>query len=114
MKCSSLFLSLLLTSLLTVGQSKAGVESIMLPSSRWVTSVKLIPVTDRKGPEVMLEYARPCLAEAGNRLRKLVHNFGRRGFVLVQYTTPYKAMEGHCPSGTLFFLPEKEAVTDTP
>jgi hypothetical protein len=113
-KCSSLFLSLLLTSLLTVGQSKAGVESIMLPSSRWVTSVTLTPITTRKGPGVTLEYGQPCLAEAGNRLRKLVHNFGRKGFVLGQYKTPYKATAGNCPNGTLFFLPEQEAVTATP
>jgi hypothetical protein len=54
------------------------------------------------------------LAEAGTRLRKLVHNFGRRGFVLVQYRTPYAAAAGHCPSGTLFFLPTKEAAKATP
>jgi hypothetical protein len=33
---------------------------------------------------------------------------------LVQYRTPYTATEGHCPSGTLFFLAEQEATTDTP
>jgi len=113
-KCHNLRLSLLLTCLLTAGQSKAGAESITLPSSRWAMSVKLTPITTHHRPGVTLEYGRPCLAEAGNRLRKLVHNFGRRGFVLVQYQTPYTATEGHCPSGTLFFLPEKEATNDTP
>jgi len=63
---------------------------------------------------VTLEYGPPCLAEAGNRLRKLVHNFGRQGFLLMQYKTPYAPPEGHCPDGTLFFLPEKEATTATP
>jgi hypothetical protein len=48
------------------------------------------------------------VVEAGTRLRKLVHNFGQRGFVLVQYQTPYTATEGQCSSGTLFFLPEKD------
>jgi hypothetical protein len=113
-KCYTLFLSLLLTSLLTVGQSQAGADSLTLPSSRWVTPVTLTPITTRKGPGVTLEYGQPCLAEAGNRLSNLVHNFGRKGFVLVQYKTPYKTTAGNCPSGTLFFLPEQEAVTDTP
>jgi hypothetical protein len=63
---------------------------------------------------VTLEYGPPCLAEAGNRLRKLVHNFGRKGFVLMQYKTPYAAPEGHCHDGALFFLPEKEATTAPP
>lgn len=109
MTCSNFLRSLVLTYLLTGGQSTARSESIPLPSSRWVTPVQLISVTTPQGPGVTLEYGQPCLAEAGNRLRKLVHNFGRRGFVLVQYQTPYRATgEGHCPSGTLFFLPEKE------
>jgi len=113
-KCHTLLLFLLLTCLLTAGQSKAGAESRTLPSSRWVTPVKLTPITTRHGPGVTLEYGRPCLAEAGNRLRKLVHNFGRQGFLLMQYKTPYAAPEGHCPDGRLFFLPEKEAATATP
>jgi len=113
-KCHHFLPSFLLTCLLTVGQSKAGAESITLPSARWVTPVKLTPVTTRQSPGVTLEYGPRCLAEAGNRLRKLVHNFGRSGFVLVQYKTPYKTAEGHCPSGTLFFLAEQEASTDTP
>ncbi len=114
MKYHTLLPSFLLTCLFNVGQSKAGAESIMLWSSQWVTPVKLTSVTTLQGRGVTLEYGLLCLAEAGNRLRKLVHNFGRRGFVLVQYRTPYTATEGHCPSGTLFFLPEKEATTDTP
>jgi len=114
-KCHNLLpYLLLLTCLLTGGQNRARADSLTLPSSRWVTPVKLTPVTDRKDPGVRLEYGPPCLAEAGNRLRKLVHNFGRRGFVLVQYKTPYRAREGHCPNGTLFFLPQKEATNDTP
>jgi hypothetical protein len=112
-KRSDLF-SLLLTCLLTVGRRQAGAESLLLPASRWVTPVRLISVTTHHGPGVTLEYGPPCLAEAGNRLRKLVHNFGRQGFVLVQYKTPYAAPEGHCPDGTLLFLPEKEATTATP
>ena len=106
--------SLLLTCLLTVGRRQAGTESLLLPTSRWVTPVRLISVTTRHGPGVTLEYGPPCLAEAGNRLRKLVHNFGRQGFLLMQYKTPYAAPEGHCPDGRLFFLPEKEAATATP
>lgn len=100
---------LLLACLLITGQSNAGVESLMLPSSRSVTPVKLVSVTTDKSYGVSLEYGPPCLAEGGNRLRKLVHNFGQKGFVLVQYKTPYATTEGHCPSGTLFFLPEAEA-----
>ena len=81
----------------------------MLPSSRSVTPVKLIPVTTNGRHSVRLEYGPPCLAEGGNRLRKLVHNFGKKGFVLVQYKTPYAAAAGQCRNGTLFFLPEAEA-----
>lgn len=112
--CPSLLLALLLSGLLTVAQSKAGAESLMLPSAQWVTPVQLIPVPTRHGPGVRLEYGPPCLAEAGTRLRKLVHNFGQKGFVLVQYKTPYTATAEHCPSGTLFFLSEKEATNTTP
>jgi hypothetical protein len=86
----------------------------MLPSSRWVTPVKLTPVPTRQGPGVRLEYGPPCLAEAGTRLRKLVHNFGRQGFVLVQYQTPYTAPAGHCPDRILFFQPETELSHDVP
>jgi len=113
-KCHPFLPLLLLTCLLMGGQSEAGAESLTLLSSRWVTPVQLTPVTTHQGPEVTLEYGPPCLVEAGNRLRKLVHNFGRRGFVLMQYRTPYTAPEGHCPSGTLFFLPEQETTTDIP
>lgn len=109
-----LLLSLMLSCLLTVEQRQAEAESLMLPSARWVTPVKLIPVTTRQGPSVTLEYGPPCLAEAGTRLRKLVHNFGRSGFVLVQYQTPYTAAEGHCPNRTLFFLPETEIPPNEP
>jgi hypothetical protein len=107
--CAHLLPFLLLTYLLAVGQSPAA-DSLPLSSARWVTPVKLSPVTTRQGPGVRLEYGRPCLAEAGTRLRKLIHNFGRRGFVLVQYRTPYAAVAGHCHSGTLFFLPTKEGI----
>jgi hypothetical protein len=112
--CPSLLLALLLSGLLTVAQSKAGAESLMLPSAQWVTPVQLIPVPTRHGPGVRLEYGPPCLAEAGTRLRPLVHNFGRQGFVLVQYQTPYTAPAGHCPQGTLFFQPETELPHDAP
>jgi hypothetical protein len=112
--CTHLLPFLLLTCLLTVGQSPAAAASLPLPSARWVTLVKLTPVTTRQGRGVRLEYGWPCLAEAGTRLRKLVHNFGRRGFVLVQYQTPYTATEGRCPSGTLFFLSEKETTKAKP
>jgi len=61
-----------------------------------------------------LAYGPLCLAEAGTRLRKVVQNFGKKGFVLVQYKTPYTAPDGHCPDGTLFFLPETEAPAATP
>jgi hypothetical protein len=105
---------LLLTCLLTVGPSPAAAASLPLASARWVTPVKLTPVTTRQRPGVRLEYGQPCLAEAGTRLRKLVHNFGQKGFVLVQYKTPYTATAEHCPSGTLFFLSEKEATNATP
>ena len=54
-----------------------------------------------------LEYGPPCLVEAGTRLRKLVHDFGKKGFRLVQYQTPYAATESYCPDRVLFFLPEK-------
>jgi hypothetical protein len=108
LQCHPFLLSLLLPCLLTVDQREAEAESLMLPSSRLVTPVKLISVTTRQGPSVTLEYGEPCLAEAGTRLRKLVHNFGRSGFVLVQYQTPYAAAAGHCPNRTLFFLPETE------
>jgi hypothetical protein len=114
LKCPPFLLALLLPCLLTIGQRKAEAESSMLPSSRWVTPVKLIPVTTRQGPGVTLEYGPSCLAEAGTRLRKLVHNFGRSGFVLVQYQTPYTTTEGHCPNRTLFFLPETEIPHDVP
>jgi len=113
-KCHPFLSLLLLTCLLRGGQSEAETESLTLLSSRWVTPVQLTPITTLSGPAVRLEYGLPCLAEAGNRLRKLVHNFGRRGFVLVQYRTPYTATEEHCPSGTLFFLPEQEATTAIP
>lgn len=105
---------LLLSCLLMGGQKKAGAESIMLKSAQWVTPVKLIPVTTHQGPSVTLEYGPPCLAEAGTRLRKLVHNFGRNGFVLVQYQTPYAVPEGYCPDRTLFFLPKTEIPRDEP
>jgi hypothetical protein len=105
---------LLLTSLLAVGQSPAAADSLPLSAARWVTPVTLTSVTTRHGPGVKLEYGRPCLAEAGTRLRTLIHNFGRRGFVLVQYRTPYTAAAGHCPSGTLFFLPTTEATKANP
>jgi hypothetical protein len=108
LQCPPFLLSLLLPCLLTVDQSQAETESLMLPSARLVTPVKLIPTTTRQGPSVTLEYGEPCLAEAGTRLRKLVHNFGRSGFVLVQYQTPYTTAEGHCPNRTLFFLLETE------
>jgi hypothetical protein len=106
-KYHTLLPSFLLTCLLNVGQSRAEAESITLRSSQWITPVKLTSVTTLQDPGVTLEYGLSCLAEAGNRLRKLVHNFGRRGFVLMQYRTPYTATEGHCPSGTLFFLREQ-------
>ncbi len=109
MPCAPLLPFLLLTSLLAVGQRPAAADSLPLSAARWVTPVTLTPVTTRHGPGVRLEYGRPCRAEAGTRLRQLSHNFGRRGFVLVQYRTPYTAAVGHCPSGTLFFLPTKEA-----
>jgi hypothetical protein len=112
--CAHLLPFLLLSCLLTVGRSPVAADSLLLRSARWVTPVKLIPVTTRHGPGVRLEYGQPCLAEAGARLRKLVHNFGKRGFVLVQYRTPYTATEGHCPSGTLFFLMQKEATKAKP
>jgi hypothetical protein len=105
---------LLLTSLLAVGQRPAAADSLPLSAARWVTPVTLTSVTTRHGPGVRLEYGRPCLAEAGTRLRQLRHNFGRRGFVLVQYRTPYTAVAGHCRSGTLFFLPTKEATKAKP
>ena len=114
MQCPFRLPVLLLTCLLSLGPGKTGADSIPLRSSQWVTPVKLIPITTRHGASVILDYGPPCLAEAGTRLRKLVHNFGRRGFVLVQYRTPYTATEGHCPSGTLFFLPEREATTAIP
>ena len=114
MPCSHLLPFLLMTFLLAVGQSPAAADSLPLSSARWVTPVTLTPVTTSQGPGVRLEYGRPCLAEAGTRLRKLIHNFGRRGFVLVQYRTPYTAAAGHCPSGTLFFLPTKEATKSKP
>ena len=108
MKYPSL-LSFFLTCLLIAGQSSAGVESMMLSSSRSVTPVKLIPVITSGSYGVRLEHGLPCLAEGGNRLRKLVHNFGKKDFVLVQYKIPYATTEGQCPNGTLFFLPEAEA-----
>ena len=114
MPCAPLFPFLFLTSLVTGGQSPAAADSFSLSSARWVTPVTLTPVTTRHGPRVRLEYGRPCLAEAGTRLRTLRHNFGRRGFVLVQYRTPYTAASGHCPSRTLFFLPTTEATKATP
>ena len=110
----SLFPSVLLICLLTAVQGKAAVESIPLPTSRWVTPVRLISIATPQGPGVTLEYEHPCLAEAGNRLRPLVHNFGKRGFVLMQYRTPYSTMEGQCPDRTLFFLREKEVPPATP
>jgi hypothetical protein len=73
-KCHTFLPLLLLTCLLTGGQSEAEADSLTLLSSRWVTPVQLTPVTTYQGPEVTLEYGLPCLAEAGNRLRKLVHN----------------------------------------
>jgi hypothetical protein len=105
----NVFLTLLLTCLLTGVQSHAGIESIPVSSSRSITPVKLISVTTATGYGVKFQYGEPCVVEEGTRLRKLEHNFGKKGFVLVQYRTPYTEMEGHCPSGTLFFLPEKEA-----
>jgi hypothetical protein len=102
----------LLTSLLTLGPSTVGAGSIPLRSARWVTPIKLAPVTTRHSPGVTLEYGHPCVAEAITRLRKLVHIFGGRGFVLVQYRTPYTATEEYCPNGVLFFLPETEALKD--
>jgi hypothetical protein len=112
--CAHFLPFLLLTSLLAVGQRPAAADSLPLSAARWVTPVKLTPVTTRHGPGVRLEYGRPCLAEAGTRLRQLSHNFGRWRFVLVQYRTPYTAAAGHCPSGTLFFLPTKEATKANP
>ena len=109
MPCAHHLPFLLLTSLLAVGQRPAAADSLPLAAARWVTPVTLTPVTTRHGPGVRLEYGQPCRAEAGTRLRQLNHHFGRRGFVLVQYLTPYTAAAGHCRSGTLFFLPAKEA-----
>jgi len=106
--------SLLLTCLFTAGPRPARAESITLSSAQWITPVRIIPFPTSHRPSVKLEYGQPCLAEAGNRLRKLIHNFGRKGFVLVQYQTPYAATEEHCPSGTLFFLPAPEATTAPP
>jgi hypothetical protein len=63
---------------------------------------------------VRLEYGAPCLAEAGTRVRKLVHHFGRCGFVLVRYQTPYAVPGAGCPNGTLFFLPAQEFTHDLP
>jgi hypothetical protein len=97
---------LLLTFLLAVGQRPAAADSLPLSAARWVTPDKLTPVTTRHG--------RACFAEAGTQLRTLRHNFGRRGFVLVQYRTPYAAAAGHCPSETLFFLPTTEATKANP
>ena len=114
MLCAPLLPFLLLISLLAVSQQPAAADSLPLTAARWVTPVKLTPVTTRHGPRVRLEYGRPCLAEAGTRLRQLSHNFGRRGFALVQYRTPYTAAAGHCPNGTLFFLPTKEATKANP
>ena len=106
--------ALLLTCLLTGGWGQAGAQSLLLSASRWVTPVRLVSVSTPRGLGVRLEYGPPCLAEAGNRLRKLAHNFGRKGFVLVLYQTPYAAPEGHCPDRTLFFLPEREATPTAP
>ena len=64
----------LLTSLLAVGQRPAAADSLPLSAARWVTPVTLTSVTTRHGPGVRLEYGRPCLAEAGTRLRQLRHN----------------------------------------
>lgn len=114
MRDALLLPSVLLTCVLTAVQGKTDVESILLPTSRWVTPVRLISITTPQGPGVTLEYGQPCLAEAGNRLRKLVHNFGQRGFVLMQYRAPYTSMEGQCPDRTLFFLDEKEVPPATP
>ena len=105
---------LLLICLLAGGRGPAGAQSLLLSASQWVTPVRLVSVSTPHGPGVRLEYGPPCLAEAGNRLRRLAHNFGRKGFVLVLYQTPYAAPEGHCPDRTLFFLPEKEATPSTP
>src|SRR5262250_357567 len=96
-KRSFLLSSCLLTCLLASGQRLARAESITLSSSQWITPVQLVPLPTGDSPGVKLEYGQPCLAEAGNRLRKLIHNFGRKGFVLVQYQTPYAATEEHCP-----------------
>jgi len=106
--------SLLLICLFAAGQLPARAESITLSSSQWITPVRIIPFPTSHRPDVRLEYGQPCLIEAGNRLRKLIHNFGRKGFVLVQYQTPYAATEEHCPSGTLFFLPAPEVTTSPP
>jgi len=90
------------------GQQHAGEESRLLGSARWITPVTLVSVTTPTGPGVRLEYGAPCLAEAGTRVRKLVHHFGRRGFVLVRYQMPYAVSGAGCPNGTLFFLPAQE------
>jgi hypothetical protein len=74
MPCVPLLPILLLTSLFAVGQSPAAADSLPLAAARWVTPVTLTPVTTRHGPGVRLEYGRPCLAEAGTRLRTLMHN----------------------------------------
>src|SRR6266481_2887774 len=84
------------------GQQRAEEESRLLRSARWITPVTLLSVSTPTGLGVRLEYGAPCLAEAGTRVRKLVHHFGRRGFVLVRYQTPYAAPEAGCPNGTLF------------
>ncbi len=52
------------------------------------------------------------MAEGGARVRKLVHHFGQRGFVLVRYQTPYTVIGAGCPNGTLFFLPAQEFTHD--
>jgi hypothetical protein len=81
MKCS-LFLSLLLLYIL-MGQKIGRSDSIPLRTSREITPVTLTSITTRTGLGVALEYGPPGMVEAGTRLRKLVHNFGRQGFVLV-------------------------------
>ncbi len=96
------------------GQQRAGDDSRLLGSARWITPVTLRSVSTPTGPGVRLEYRAPCLAEGGTRVRKLVHTFGRRGFVLVRYQTPYTVTGAGCPNGTLFFLPAQKFTPDLP
>jgi len=112
--CLSELLLCLWPGLSLAGQQRTGEESRLLRSARWITPVTLLSVTTPTGPGVRLEYGAPCLAEAGTRVRKLVHHFGRRGFVLVRYQTPYTVTGAGCSNGTLFFLPAQEFTHDLP